>query len=177
MLYHEVQQVIEHARALGMLIVTAESCTGGGIAAALTDVAGSSDVFMGGFVTYHNIFKEQYVNVQHSLLEQHGAVSEPVARAMSEGALLQCSKLFTDKTIASVAVTGIAGPSGGSEQKPVGTAYIAISTLCNAQEPITTACHHHVFSGNRSIIREQVTTHALHALHVTLQRIKENARP
>jgi nicotinamide-nucleotide amidase len=104
------------------MIVTAESCTGGLIAAALTDVPGSSEAVHGGFVTYANGAKEQMIEVPARLLEAHGAVSEPVARAMAEGALR-----VTAAAVA-VAVTGIAGPGGGTEGKPVGLVHFACAT-------------------------------------------------
>lgn len=104
------------------MIVTAESCTGGLIAGALTDVPGSSEAVHGGFVTYANEAKEQMIGVPAELIEAHGAVSEQVARAMAEGALKA-----TGVAIA-VAVTGIAGPGGGTEGKPVGLVHFACAT-------------------------------------------------
>lgn len=106
----------------GQMIVTAESCTGGLIVGALTDVPGSSEAVHGGFVTYANAAKEQMTGVPAALIEQHGAVSEPVARAMAEGA-----RRTTGAAIA-IAVTGIAGPGGGTEGKPVGLVHFACAT-------------------------------------------------
>jgi nicotinamide-nucleotide amidase len=100
-------------RAAGMHITTAESCTGGMVAAALTDIAGSSDVFDRGFVTYSNAAKSDLLGVQHNILERFGAVSEPVAREMAEGALARST------ADVAISVTGLAGP-GGSEFKPEG---------------------------------------------------------
>ena len=100
-------------------IVTAESCTGGLIAALLTEFAGSSDVFERGFVTYSNAAKENSLGVPHDLIVAHGAVSAEVARAMAQGALKH------SQADLSVAVTGIAGPGGGSPDKPVGLVHIA----------------------------------------------------
>ena len=105
--------LLELARARGVMIATAESCTGGLIAGAITDVAGSSDVFDRGFVTYSNAAKTQMLNVRATTLAAHGAVSEQVAAEMAEGALAR-----SDAALA-VSVTGIAGP-GGSEHKPEG---------------------------------------------------------
>ncbi|ALG90311.1 MULTISPECIES: CinA family protein [Actibacterium] len=105
--------LLELARARGVMIATAESCTGGLIAGAITDVAGSSDVFDRGFVTYSNAAKTQMLNVRAATLATHGAVSEQVAAEMAEGALAR-----SDAALA-VSVTGIAGP-GGSEHKPEG---------------------------------------------------------
>lgn len=112
--------VLKVARRQGVRIATAESCTGGMIAAALTDIAGSSDVFERGFVTYSNAAKTQMLDVSPALIDAHGAVSEEVARAMAEGAVrnsnAQCA----------VAVTGIAGP-GGSDHKPEGRVCFGLS--------------------------------------------------
>lgn len=103
-------------------IVTAESCTGGLIAAALTDVPGASAVLFGGYVTYSNGAKTQMIGVPERLVRDYGAVSRQVARAMADGAR------STAQTDYAVAVTGIAGPDGGSEKKPVGLVYIAVSS-------------------------------------------------
>lgn len=113
------RQIIEQASARGLTVSTAESCTGGLVAAALTDVPGSSAVVDRGFVTYSNAAKTAMVGVSADLIEVHGAVSEPVARAMAKGAVEH-----SDAAI-SVAITGIAGPSGGSEAKPVGLVHLA----------------------------------------------------
>lgn len=116
-------ELINHTlTARGQMIVTAESCTGGLICGALTDVPGSSAAVHGGFITYANGAKEKMVGVPADLLEAHGAVSEPVARAMAEGALR-----VSGADIA-VAVTGIAGPGGGTEGKPVGLVHFACAT-------------------------------------------------
>jgi nicotinamide-nucleotide amidase len=113
--------LLADARAKGLKIATAESCTGGLIAGLLTEIAGSSDVFERGFVTYSNDAKHEMLGVRQSLLERHGAVSEEVARAMAEGAL---KKSHADLA---VAVTGIAGPGGGTDTKPVGLVHIALA--------------------------------------------------
>jgi nicotinamide-nucleotide amidase len=109
----DVAALLDRARAAGVRIATAESCTGGMVAAALTDVAGSSDVFDRGFVTYSNAAKVAMLGVSEATLAAHGAVSEPVAAEMAEGALAR-----SDAALA-VSITGIAGP-GGSEFKPEG---------------------------------------------------------
>ena len=103
----------------GQMLATAESCTGGMIAAACTDLAGSSQWFERGLVTYSNAAKTELLGVPAALIAQHGAVSEPVARAMAEGAIAR------SHAQASVAVTGVAGPTGGSAEKPVGTVWLA----------------------------------------------------
>ncbi|MFZ1814425.1 MAG: nicotinamide-nucleotide amidohydrolase family protein [Rhizobiaceae bacterium] len=113
---------LEHFRAAGLKVATAESCTGGLISALLTSHAGSSDVLDRGFVTYSNAAKSELVGVPPELIVAHGAVSAAVAAAMATGALARSA------ADAAVAVTGIAGPGGGSEQKPVGLVYIAVAT-------------------------------------------------
>ena len=113
------RQVIAQASARRRMVSTAESCTGGLVAGALTDVAGSSAVVDRGFVTYSNAAKVRMLGVTEDLIDAHGAVSEPVARAMAEVANSDAS--------VSVAVTGVAGPGGGSEQKPVGLVHFAAS--------------------------------------------------
>ena len=137
-------------RARGITLATAESCTGGLISALITEIAGSSDVFTHGFITYANAAKTSMIGVPASLITQHGAVSEPVARAMAEGAL--------DASGASVAVavTGIAGPGGGSAEKPVGLVHIAVARVDGE-----TLHERHVFTGDRASVRLQTVEAAL----------------
>jgi nicotinamide-nucleotide amidase len=113
------EELLANLRAAGLKLVTAESCTGGLLAGVLTEMAGSSDVFERGFVTYANTAKREVLGVPAAMLAEHGAVSEPVARAMAEGALVH-----SHADIA-VSVTGITGPGGGSAAKPVGLVHIA----------------------------------------------------
>jgi nicotinamide-nucleotide amidase len=115
-------QLIERLKSRGEMIVTAESCTGGLIAAALTDISGSSEAVFGGFVTYHNRAKIEMIGVDEALIERWGAVSESVAEAMADGAR------ETAGVEVALAVTGIAGPGGGSAEKPVGLVYLACAT-------------------------------------------------
>jgi nicotinamide-nucleotide amidase len=112
--------VLELCRAKQLKLATAESCTGGLVGARVTAIPGSSDVFVGGIISYANAVKEKELHVSADLLREHGAVSEPVARAMAEGA---CAELGAD---IGIAITGIAGPDGGTEDKPVGTTWIAV---------------------------------------------------
>jgi nicotinamide-nucleotide amidase len=123
-------------------ICTAESCTGGLIAKTFTDLAGSSDWFDRGFVTYSNAAKSEMLGVPASLIEDYGAVSEPVANAMASGALRHSEADYA------IAVTGVAGPGGGSEEKPVGTVWIAVACAHQAQA----RCYH--FDGDRTAVRE-----------------------
>lgn len=111
--------VLEHARARGVRIGAAESCTGGLVAAALTAVPGSSEVVEAGVVAYSNAAKSKLLGVRSGLITRHGAVSERVARAMAEGALKACAVDLA------VSVTGIAGPGGGTAEKPVGLVWFA----------------------------------------------------
>lgn len=113
--------MIDALRRKGLQLATAESCTGGLVAAAITDVAGSSDVFERGFVTYSNLSKTEMLGVNSGLIKTHGAVSTQVAKAMAEGAL-QFSKAQI-----SIAITGVAGPGGGSAEKPVGLVHFAVA--------------------------------------------------
>jgi len=112
-------EVLETCKAEGLMIATAESCTGGMVSAALTDIPGSSDAFERGFVTYSNEAKAELLGVPTALVVAHGAVSEQVARAMAEGALAR-----SHATLA-VAITGVAGPGGGTSDKPEGLVHFA----------------------------------------------------
>ena len=150
------EQTIEYSQALAvilidksMMLATAESCTGGLIAAACTDLAGSSAWFERGFVTYSNAAKTELLGVPAELIAQHGAVSEPVVRAMAAGAVAH------SRTQVAVAVTGVAGPSGGSPDKPVGTVWLGWSVGGH----ITTECC--LFDGDRAAIRQATVQHAL----------------
>jgi nicotinamide-nucleotide amidase len=115
-------EAIKALTARGLTVATAESCTGGLIAGALTAISGSSEVVYGGFVTYANEAKISQIGVPYALLKQHGAVSEQVAIAMAEGAL------GTAGTHLAIAVTGIAGPNGGTADKPVGLVHFALAS-------------------------------------------------
>jgi nicotinamide-nucleotide amidase len=137
-------------RQRGGSIATAESCTGGLIAAACTSVAGSSDWFERGFVTYSNEAKTQMLGVPAALIAQHGAVSEEVARAMAEGALRHSPARFA------VAVTGIAGPGGAVPGKPVGTVWLAW-----ALRDGPTQAERLLFAGDRTAVRGQTVSQAL----------------
>ncbi len=131
------------------MLATAESCTGGMIAAACTDLAGSSAWFERGFVTYSNAAKTEILSVDAALIAKHGSVSEPVARAMVAGALAR------SRAQVAVSVTGVAGPSGGSVDKPVGTVWFGFA-LPGA---VTTEVMH--FAGDRAAVRSATVQHAL----------------
>ena len=140
------QRLLEH----GLMIATAESCTGGMVAAALTDIAGSSNWFERGFVTYSNEAKAEVLAVPPETIADHGAVSEAVARAMADGALLE------SRAQLAVAVTGIAGPGGAVPGKPVGTVCFAW-----AQQGVPTASETMHFDGDRAAVRSRSVAHAL----------------
>ena len=141
------EALLAACRARGWRIATAESCTGGLIAATLTAVAGSSDVVDRGFVTYSNAAKTEMLGVDAGLIARVGAVSEEVALQMARGAVG-----FAD---IAVAVTGVAGPGGGSAQKPVGLVWFAVATKSVVQ------AESHVFPGDRAAVRRATVGHAL----------------
>jgi nicotinamide-nucleotide amidase len=144
--------VIDLCRERGWTLATAESCTGGLVGARLTDVPGSSDVYLGGAVAYADSAKQALLGVPHALLEEHGAVSAEVAGAMAEGAR---SELGAD---VGVSVTGIAGPDGGTEEKPVGLVFLSVRT------PTDGATERFVLPGDREAVRVRATAWALHTL-------------
>ena len=131
-------------------VTCAESCTGGGVAAAITGIAGSSQWFEAGFVTYSNTMKQHMLGVSNNTLEQHGAVSEAAVREMVQGAMNSAGADLA------VAVSGIAGPDGGSIDKPVGTVWFAWQ--CKDGQLLAERCH---FSGNRCAVRRQAIDKAL----------------
>ncbi|MFP6710191.1 MAG: CinA family protein [Rhodospirillales bacterium] len=135
-------ELIAKCRAADVKIATAESCTGGLIAGCLTSVSGSSDVFERGFNTYSNEAKNEMLGVDMEMIIEHGAVSEPVAAAMAEGALANAPVQLT------VAVTGIAGPGGGTAEKPVGT--VQIASACQGKPTINESF---LFAGDRDAVR------------------------
>jgi nicotinamide-nucleotide amidase len=147
-------EALARCRARGLRVATAESCTGGLVAGALTEIAGSSDVIEGGFVTYSNTAKSRLLDVPEALIATLGAVSREVACAMAEGVLAK----LPSADIA-VAVTGIAGPGGGNAEKPVGLVHFALARRGRATAP-----WHEIFSGNRAEIRRQSVISALRAL-------------
>jgi len=138
------------------MLATAESCTGGLIAGACTDLAGSSAWFERGFVTYSNAAKTEMLGVDAALIDTHGAVSEPVVRAMVQGALRHSHAQVA------VAVTGVAGPTGGSAEKPVGTVWFGWATPAGVHSEV----QH--FGGDRAAVRAATVQHALARLAALL---------
>jgi len=151
--------VLERARARGVRLAVAESCTGGLVGSRLTEIPGSSDVFVGGVIAYDNTLKRDVLGISDELLRQHGAVSEPVARAMAEGAVRRFG------VAAAVAVTGVAGPGGGSPDKPVGTVWLA-SALNGKVE-----ARRSMYPGSRHEIRHRSAQAALLLLYCQLGAI------
>ncbi|MDE2446123.1 MAG: CinA family protein [Alphaproteobacteria bacterium] len=143
------EQVFALLKRRGLRLATAESCTGGMVAAAITDLAGSSEIFDRGFVTYSNLAKAEMLGVVPALIATHGAVSHQVAIAMAEGALL-----FSKADI-SIAISGIAGPSGGSVEKPVGLVHFAC-----AQHNLKTL---HIEQRFGSLSRAEIRHHSVKA--------------
>jgi nicotinamide-nucleotide amidase len=152
-LYQLAEEVGRRARASGWRVVTAESCTAGWIAKALTDVPGSSQWVDSGYVTYSNTAKIRDVGVSGRTLAEHGAVSEATVREMANGALRAAGVEMA------IAVSGIAGPDGGTAEKPVGTVWFAVATV-GAQGPAT-ICELRQFSGDREQVRRQAVDYAL----------------
>jgi len=148
----QVQRLAQALKDKGWMLATAESCTGGMIAAACTDLAGSSEWFERGFVTYSNEAKTELLGVDAALIAAHGAVSEVVARAMAFGAVRHSHAQV------GVAVTGIAGPSGGSKDKPVGTVWFGflVDGLLTSEM--------RRFDGDRAAVRQATLQHALQRL-------------
>lgn len=138
------------------MLVTAESCTGGLIAGACTDLSGSSNWFERGFVSYSNTAKNELLGVETALLKQHGAVSEEVARAMAAGALAR------SRAQVAVAVTGVAGPTGGTPDKPVGLVWFGFAL------PGQVLTEKMNFPGDRAAVRAATVTHALQRLNELL---------
>lgn len=140
----------------GWRVAVAESCTGGMLGQQLTEVPGSSAWVDGGLIVYSNALKTTLADVPASLIDEHGAVSEPVARALSEGVRRRCG------TEVGIGVTGIAGPGGGTDAKPVGTVFIAVAT------PDAVTCRHARFVGDRAVVRQQAVSAALDMLRRAL---------
>ena len=154
------EALVGELAAVGKMVSTAESCTGGWIAKAITDVPGSSDVFGYGLVSYSNGAKESLAGVHPRTLHEHGAVSEAVVMEMSEGALR-----LSGADIA-VAVSGIAGPTGGSDDKPVGTVWFAWAVRDGTEALVDTSCEH--FTGDRELVRESTVAYAIQGMRERL---------
>lgn len=145
-------------QAKGWQLALAESCTGGMVSQAVTAIAGSSGWFDRGFVTYSNEAKVDMLGVAENLIQAHGAVSEPVANAMALGAIQHSHAQI------SASITGIAGPTGGSLEKPVGTVCFGWAIKNDAEQPMKLVVETRYFEGDRAAIRQQAASHALAGL-------------
>ena len=142
----------------GLMLATAESCTGGWVSQVVTSVPGSSDWFDRGFVTYSNASKQEMLGVKVETLNKHGAVSAEVVREMAQGALEHSSAQV------SVAISGVAGPKGGTPNRPIGTVWLA--WVMRGQEPRCRSTH---FAGDRDMVRQQAVMAALQGIIDTVQ--------
>jgi len=154
-LLHHAERLLQQLRAQNLTLSTAESCTGGLLSALITEISGSSDVFSHGYTTYANAAKTAMLAVPEALIQTHGAVSEEVARAMAEGALQASGANI------SIAITGIAGPGGATEHKPVGLVHMAAAK--RGQSTLHQLQH---FLGNRSDVR-------LHAVKAAMELVSQ----
>lgn len=145
--------ILQEARSAGVRLAVAESCTGGLLGSRLTEIPGSSDVFVGGVIAYDNALKVELLDVPHAVLAEHGAVSEPVARAMAEGAVRRF------RVGGAVSITGVAGPGGGTPDKPVGTVWIACALDGKVES------RHALFPGTRHEIRARAAQAGLFQLY------------
>ncbi|MEK7717764.1 MAG: nicotinamide-nucleotide amidase [Pseudomonadota bacterium] len=157
-------QVGAALNSLGLMLTTAESCTGGGVAQALTDISGSSAWFERGFVTYSNLSKVEMLGVRQSTLDTHGAVSESTVCEMAAGALVHSHAHI------SLAVSGIAGPEGGTSEKPVGTVWFAWALRDGEMH-----AQRHFLHGDRAAVREQSVQIALQGVFDLLNKRTETA--
>ena len=148
------ENLVELLKARGLVCATAESCTGGGVGSAITSVPGSSAVFAGGVISYSNEVKRDVLGVSAEALERYGAVSPQVAEQMADGV----RRLL--KTDLAVSLTGIAGPDGGSDEKPVGLVWFGLSTKDG------TRTEKAIFRGDRAQVRAQAVVHALGMLTI-----------
>ncbi len=151
------QKIVKSLVAAEKKLAVAESCTGGMLGATITSVSGSSECFVGGVISYSNEIKHKLLGVESAMLEQYGAVSEPVAGAMAEGV---CAATGAD---VGVSLTGIAGPGGGTDEKPVGLVYIGLAGSAN------TVVRKFVFKGDRNAVRQSAVEEALKLLLATLE--------
>lgn len=158
--YKNVEKIIQKLASDKHTISFAESCTGGRLAAAFTSVGGASDVFDGSVVSYSNEIKQAWLGVTQQTLEKYGAVSSQCVEEMLRGITTLTETIRSDYALA---VSGIAGPTGGTETKPVGTVYIGVKT------PTSQEVYHCVFDGDRNSVQEQSTAFAIRKLEEYLK--------
>ncbi|MFM7396050.1 MAG: CinA family protein [Gammaproteobacteria bacterium] len=152
-----IRRLARRLRATGLTVATAESCTGGWLAKCLTDLPGSSQWFVAGWVCYSNESKNRHVGVPRSVLSRHGAVSEPVVRALAQSALRRSGADLA------VVISGIAGPSGAVPGKPVGTVWFAFARKHGRRMTVTAVVKH--FRGDRNSVRRKAVVFALRGLY------------
>lgn len=160
-LLQKSERLLQICRENGTKLATAESCTGGLIGGILTEIAGSSDVFERGHIVYSNHAKTVLLGVKNDTLKQHGAVSSETAAEMAAGALLHHPRETVDSRYLAIAVTGVAGPGGGSAEKPVGTVWFGLAVLEAGSKTPHITTEKHVFDGDRRAIRLATINHAL----------------
>ena len=159
------REIIKLASEKSFKIVTAESCTGGMVSTALTDIAGSSEAFDRSFITYSNNSKIELLNVGADILNQKGAVSEDTVKAMARGAILNSNPAGN---LIAISISGVAGPGGGSEEKPVGTVWFGLAIYQSKKIKLKSELRY--FEGDRDIIRSLATENALKIIYAELEK-------
>jgi len=159
-----LQQIAASLRHRDLYLCTAESCTGGLLGHIITNMPGASDFYLGGQITYSNQAKIEWLNVPEKTIEKHGAVSKQTVLAMARGIRATFSSSHPPDQLIGISISGIAGPSGGSAQKPVGTVWVGISM------PGREGANHFLFSGDREAIKHQS---AMKALEILLYNLKQ----
>ena len=154
-----ITKLVEKLNEKNMTIATAESCTGGMIGGCITSVSGASNVYNEGYITYSNEAKEKNLGVSHITLETYGAVSENTAREMADGVRRKANADI------GIAVTGIAGPGGGTEEKPVGLVYIGVATQKSVE------AHKFIFSGGREEVRKSTVENAVRLAYEVCEKL------
>ncbi len=154
-----ITKLVEKLNEKNMTIATAESCTGGMIGGCITSVSGASNVYNEGYITYSNEAKEKNLGVSHITLEMYGAVSENTAREMADGVRRKANADI------GIAVTGIAGPGGGTEEKPVGLVYIGVATQKSVE------AHKFIFSGDREEVRKSTVENAVRLAYEVCEKL------
>lgn len=164
-----VEKALSLAKEKGFYFVTAESLTAGLIASSFAEIPGASKVLLAGFVVYTPEAKTAILSINDALIERYGIVSEELAKAMATGALLKATKMIKSKKLISIAVTGIAGPSGGTEKKPVGT--VCLASSCFLKDGIIYAESETIyFTGNRNEIRKKTVEKAVQQIIKVLEQ-------
>lgn len=167
-LLDKATRLLEDCRQRNTHLITAESCTGGLIGGLLTEIAGSSDVVEGGYIVYSNHAKMLSLGVEDTTLKTYGAVSHNTAHEMAEGALIHHPRETPTDNYLSIAVTGVAGPGGGSKDKPVGTVWFGCTALLVQSSTAHTDTEKCIFPGDRAAVRLQTVEKSIDILHAAL---------